>query len=183
MLRHPNEQDHYVGLTTASGSPAEQTLSHDFVMNNTHQNPMPQGCLERALFSHHSRTMNRSALLDSSSVRVNLEQYDESEHGSEKTESEAERNYGCDEMQRAKTVHERVDIGFLCGKPASQIQRSNPNPRRIGPRTTRAYRKPGFPNPDRKWGKARLRLLQKGLENATEARSSIIRGQRRRNSC
>ncbi|KAK5790574.1 hypothetical protein VI817_007861 [Penicillium citrinum] len=73
MLRHHNEQDHYVRLTTASGSPAElQTLYHDIAMRNTHQNPIPPPtqekasriCLERALFGHHSRTMNRSALLN-----------------------------------------------------------------------------------------------------------------------
>lgn len=117
-----------------------------------------------------------------------FEQDDESEGGSEKSENEEERNYGCDEMQRAKTVHDRVDI---CGKPASQIQRSNHNPCRIGLRTRRTYRKPGFRNPDRKRpkkacqvaSKARRRRLQKVLEDATEARSSIIRGQRRRNSC
>jgi len=117
-------------------------------------------------------------------VRVNFEQ-GESEGGSEKTESEEERNYECDEMQRAKTVHDRVDIGFLGGKPASQKKRFNHNPCRIGPRTTRAYG-----NTDRKWpkacqidSKARRRRLQKVLEDATEAPSSMIRGQRRRNSC
>lgn len=70
MLRHPNGQDHYMGLATAFGFAAGRTLSHDFAMSNTHQNSIPQStqerasrtCLEQALFGCQSRTMNRSTI-------------------------------------------------------------------------------------------------------------------------
>ena len=119
----------------------------------------------------------------SSSERVKFKQDHGSKDGSEENAFEKERDYGCDEAQRANTIHDRFD----------QNQRSNHKRRRIAPRIARAYRKTGYRKPgflNRKWPpktcqvprKARLHRLQKILVDATEERPSIIRGHRRRNS-
>jgi len=86
-------------------------------------------------------------------MRADNEQPNE-EEDPEETELEEERDYGYDEAQTANTAHGISDVGFACGKPAIRNQRSRHNPRRFGPRISRAYRRSRFRNSRRKWAKA-----------------------------